>query len=218
MDTASRDGLPMRALACGLVGAAAALLAAAEAYVALGAADPVARAKALDVARVAAAAARASLARCAVAEARCLEDAGRCSRCGADPRRDPHPDWCPRLARTCAGCGRPVARRHTHWCPGAGGPHPGPGRGADVNAPVVNVYHDPAPHAPTRIVGNRDGLVALRTALDDLLRAVPSEGMTARSPAAVYDSDGEGYDVAFELWGPGPSRALPPGIRPRRPW
>lgn len=60
--------------------------------------------------------------------------------------------------------------------------------------PTINIYGQPAWHFPARIVANREGLEALRVAIDNLLWNT-NEKQTIRE---VFASDGEGYEITIE--------------------
>jgi hypothetical protein len=67
---------------------------------------------------------------------------------------------------------------------------------------ILNIYGQEAWHDDARIVGNREGLEALRAVIADAL----SQGAaTSQSVDPIFASDGEGYEVIVELhndpWG-----------------
>ena len=67
---------------------------------------------------------------------------------------------------------------------------------------ILNIYGQWAWHTEARIIGNREGLVALRQAIDEVLKG---DVITAKQKTGIYASDGEGYEVIIELhddvWG-----------------
>ena len=61
-----------------------------------------------------------------------------------------------------------------------------------VADPLINIYAQDHEHSPVLIVGNTEGLLAVRTAIDAALH----EGHGAPGISLVYGSDGAGYLVA----------------------
>lgn len=69
---------------------------------------------------------------------------------------------------------------------------------------VLNIYGQPYWHADARIIGNREGLLDLRDAINRALRSTPPD-YADRTGEALFASDGEGYTVMVEIhddeWG-----------------
>lgn len=70
---------------------------------------------------------------------------------------------------------------------------------------VLNIYGQAFWHSEARIVGNREGLEALKQTLDDALRVHREKATTADDKEPLFASDGEGYEVVVEMhnddWG-----------------
>lgn len=64
-------------------------------------------------------------------------------------------------------------------------------------APVVHTWQPYAHHEEAYIVGNRDGLIRLRNAIDVALRPRDTSDTTVRTE--VFIADGEGYDLIIQL-------------------
>ena len=70
---------------------------------------------------------------------------------------------------------------------------------------ILNIYGQWYWHTEARIIGNREGLEALRQTIDDALTIVVDEASTKQDPEPLFASDGEGYEVIVEIhndeWG-----------------
>jgi len=70
---------------------------------------------------------------------------------------------------------------------------------------ILNIYGQEAWHTEARIIGNREGLEALRQTIDDALTIAVDEASTKQNPEPLFASDGEGYEVIVEChndaWG-----------------
>ena len=68
---------------------------------------------------------------------------------------------------------------------------------------LLNIYGQPYWHADARIIGNREGLIELRRAIDRAVSGLPVPGISATK--LLFASDGEGYTVTVEChddkWG-----------------
>jgi len=67
---------------------------------------------------------------------------------------------------------------------------------------ILNIYGQEAWHGEARIIGNKEGLMELRDAIE---RAIKDGGATAGNEWDLSTSDGEDYDVIVEChndeWG-----------------
>lgn len=70
---------------------------------------------------------------------------------------------------------------------------------------ILNIYGQECEHTEAKIIGNREGLEALKQAIDDALRFVTGKSTTASDKEPLFASDGEGYEVIVEMhnteWG-----------------
>jgi len=64
----------------------------------------------------------------------------------------------------------------------------------DSKIPLLHIYGQAAWHDEVRIIGNKDGLLALRNAITKALNSTEGNGV-----ASVYASDGEGYEAGVLL-------------------
>lgn len=70
---------------------------------------------------------------------------------------------------------------------------------------ILNIYGQEAWHTEARIIGNREGLEALKQTIDDALRVPTGRATTDDEKTPLFASDGEGYAVDVEMhndkWG-----------------
>jgi len=70
---------------------------------------------------------------------------------------------------------------------------------------ILNIYGQEAWHTEARIIGNREGLEALKQTIDDALRVPDGKATTENDTEPLFASDGEGYEVIVEMhndeWG-----------------
>lgn len=61
---------------------------------------------------------------------------------------------------------------------------------------ILNIYGQAFYHQEARIVGNKEGLLVLRDAIDEAIKT--SKARTSNDDAPLFASDGEGYAVIVE--------------------
>ena len=70
---------------------------------------------------------------------------------------------------------------------------------------LLNIYGQAFYHQEARIIGNREGLEALKQTIDDALRVFEEKASTNDNKEPLFASDGEGYEVIVEMnndeWG-----------------
>ena len=64
---------------------------------------------------------------------------------------------------------------------------------------ILNIYGQEFWHTEARIVGNCEGLEALKQTIDDALRVFAGKATTADEKEPLFASDGEGYEVIVEM-------------------
>lgn len=62
---------------------------------------------------------------------------------------------------------------------------------------ILNIYGQPSHHFEARIVGNREGLEALRNAIDNAL-IIDSHAKAPDDNEPLFASDGEGYEILID--------------------
>ncbi len=67
---------------------------------------------------------------------------------------------------------------------------------------ILNIYGQYDNHTEARIIGNREGLEALKQAIDDALRVPNGRASTdeLNKDDPIFASDGEGYEVQTEIY------------------
>ena len=72
---------------------------------------------------------------------------------------------------------------------------------------ILNIYGQEAWHTEARIIGNRDGLLELKSTIDRALtyKRATTKTDVKNGETELYASDGEGYEVIIEMhnddWG-----------------
>ena len=70
---------------------------------------------------------------------------------------------------------------------------------------ILNIYGQEYWHCDALIVGNKEGLEALKQTIDEALRVISKKASTKDDKEPFFASDGEGYEVIVELhdeeWG-----------------
>lgn len=70
---------------------------------------------------------------------------------------------------------------------------------------ILNIYGQESYHTEAKIIGNREGLEALRQAINGALNLPRGKTSTAQFKEPLFASDGEGYEVIVEMhndrWG-----------------
>jgi len=63
---------------------------------------------------------------------------------------------------------------------------------------ILNIYGQEEWHTEARIIGNSEGLQALKQTINDALRVISNKATTAEENNPLFASDGEGYEVIVE--------------------
>lgn len=74
---------------------------------------------------------------------------------------------------------------------------------------ILNIYGQEEWHTEARIIGNREGLLELKTTIERALTeekaTTDTDGVVNNGETALFASDGEGYEVIVEMhndeWG-----------------
>ena len=70
---------------------------------------------------------------------------------------------------------------------------------------ILNIYGQETYHCDAKIIGNREGLEALKQTIDDTLRVFGGRSTTSNDKEPLFASDGEGYEIVVEMhndeWG-----------------